>query len=153
MSVLIPDHFHTRRILQITVFAVCISAMAACGSSKKMMKDAQVLEKGGLSAEAYDKYNYIYSNYSNVEARVGMKRMAQQILNDKMQMAQMKCMSENYDEALTGFEDALSFHKANSTLELTGASMMEHSYKECKGRYVELLYTNAEKFEIGRAHV
>ena len=128
------------------VFAVCISSIAACSSSKKMMKDAHVLEKGGLNVEAYDKYNYIYSNSSNAEARVGMKRMAQQILNDKMQIAQMKCMSENYEQALIAFEDALAFQRSNSSLELTGATMLEHSGKECKGRYIEMLYTDAEIF-------
>ncbi len=110
-----------------------------------MMKDAQVLEKGGLNVEAFDKYNFIYSNYSSAEARVGMKRMAQQILNEKMQKAQMKCVTENYEEALPAFDDAISFYNTNASLELSGGAMMESSYKDCKSRYVEMLYEKAEK--------
>lgn len=40
------------------------------------MQDAQTLENGGLHAEALDKYAFIYNNYSNANARVGMKRVA-----------------------------------------------------------------------------
>ena len=79
-----------------------------------MVKDAAVLEKGGLKQEALNKYSFIYDNYENAEARVGMKRMAQQILNEKVQRAQMQCMSENFEAALTAYDDAIAFRNGYS---------------------------------------
>jgi len=48
----------------IIYFLILISfaVITSCNGSKKMMKDAAVLEKGGLKQEALNKYSFIYEN-------------------------------------------------------------------------------------------
>lgn len=113
------------------------------------MKDAAVLEKGGLKQEAFDKYALIYDTYESAEARVGMKRMAQQILNEKVQRAQMQCMSENFDAALTAYDDAIAFRNGYPSFELNTTGNLDESQRECKNRYVDKLYAQAEAYVKG----
>ena len=96
------------------------------------MKDATVLEKGGLNLEALDRYSLIYSTYQNADASVGMKRMAQQILNEKVQKAQLQCMSENFDAALSAFDDAIAFRNAYPSFELKATVDLDESQRECQ---------------------
>ncbi len=126
------------------ILLMMLILFAACSGSKKLMKDAVVLEKGGLHQEAFDKYTFIYNSYADAEARVGMKRMAQQILNEKVQKAQMQCMSENFDAALIAFDDAIAFRNAYPTFDLNASGNLDESQKECKSRYIDMLYNKAE---------
>jgi hypothetical protein len=114
-----------------------------------MMKDAAVLEKGGLKQEALNKYSFIYDNYENAEARVGMKRMAQQILNEKVQRAQMQCMSENFEAALTAYDDAIAFRNGYPSFELNTTGNLDESQRECRNRYIDKLYSQAEAYVKG----
>ncbi|MBX7053232.1 MAG: hypothetical protein K1X54_14450 [Flavobacteriales bacterium] len=131
-------------IFSLLLVVLCLSALTACDASKKLMKDAQTLESGGLNAEAYEKYAFIYQNYSNANARVGMKRVAQQILTSKSQKAQMLCMSENYEAAFTAYEDAIHFYQQNTDLELSQSINLMESFTDCKSRYIDMLYNQAE---------
>lgn len=136
--------------------ALIAGLLVSCDVSKKLLHDAQVLEDGGLSSEAYDKYEFIYQNYSSSQARVGMKRSAQQILNSKSQKAQMLCMTENFEASLTAYEDAISFLNKNQSLELNQPMNLEESYRSCKSKFVDYIYTQAESAvrneEYDKAH-
>lgn len=124
---------------------IAVVLFTSCDATKKLMQDAQTLESGGLHAEAYDKYAFIYSNYSNANARVGMKRVAQQILTSKSQKAQMMCMTENYEAAFAAYEDAIAFYNKSSDLELTQTVNLGESYSDCKSKYIDMLYSQAEE--------
>lgn len=135
---------YSLRKFLVLVFSTC--SIIGCSHTKKLMKDAQVLEKGGLNSEAFEKYSSIYSNYSDAEARVGMKRTAQQILNVKMQNAQMLCMKENYEEALDSYDASQSFLDSYSLLELTTSGNIAESRMDCRDKYIDMLYARAESF-------
>ncbi|MBL0317674.1 MAG: hypothetical protein IPP69_18720 [Flavobacteriales bacterium] len=124
---------------------ITVVLFTSCDATKKLMQDAQTLENGGLHAEALDKYAFIYNNYSNANARVGMKRVAQQILTSKSQKAQMMCMTENYEAAFAAYEDAIAFYNNNSNLELTQSVNLGESYSDCKSKYIDMLYSQAEE--------
>ncbi len=109
------------------------------------MKDAETLERGGLKKEALDKYATAYSNYQKAEALVGMKRMTQAILDNKFQNAQVLCMSENFEPALSAYEDAFNYYNQNLKFELKYPLNAQENNTSCKNAYIESLYIEAEQ--------
>jgi hypothetical protein len=118
--------------------------MVACTPQKKMLKEATTLENGGLREEAFNKYTLIYRDWENAEARVGMRRTAQELLNQKLANARMACLSGNYEQALEEYEQAFAYQSKFQDLELQGSSMAQDAYNQCKIDYVNYLYETAE---------
>lgn len=117
---------------------------SACNEGKKLMKEAQTLETGGLRNEALEKYSSAYYDYNRTDGLVGMKRMTQAILDSKFQSAQMSCMVENFEVALTSFEDAFAYQNQHASLELASPPGAMDNYQSCKAKFVESLYQEAE---------
>jgi len=109
------------------------------------MKEAATFENGGLRKEAYEKYNTVYTGWGKAEARVGMKRVAQSILNEKLSAARMSCLSGNYENALSLYEDAFAFENQMTELELQSGSIARENYMQCRNDYIDFLYRTAEE--------
>ncbi|MFM9983834.1 MAG: CsgG/HfaB family protein [Flavobacteriales bacterium] len=118
--------------------------LASCNEGKKLMKEGQTLETGGLRSEALEKYTQAYYNFNRTEGLVGMKRMSQGILDGKFQSAQMSCMVENYEVALSAYEDAFAYQNQQVSLELKSPPSAMENYQACKSKYIESLYEEAE---------
>jgi hypothetical protein len=130
-----------KRLLPLIFLAI----MVGCTPQKQLLKEATTLENGGLSQEAFDKYATLYRDWSNAEARVGMRRTAQEMLNEKLADARMACIAGNYENALELYEDAFAYSIQFHDLELQGNSLAEEAYQQCKSDYVQYLYDAAEK--------
>jgi len=113
------------------------------------MKDARKLEEGGLKREAFDKYAIAYRDYGKADSRVGMKRTAQFILDEKFQNARMECMRGNYTNALTQYEMAFSYFAQQPDLELKLPLSANQDQTDCQQDYINSLYDQAEKAVYG----
>lgn len=136
MKIPLSNHF-------LLALAGCVLLMS-CNEGKKLMKEAQILESGGLRMEALEKYKSVYYDYNRSEGLVGMKRTTQGILDAKFQSAQMSCMVENYEAALAGYEDAFAYQNQHASLEIKSPAGAMENYQNCKSRYIESLYGEAE---------
>jgi Curli production assembly/transport component CsgG len=132
----------------------CLLAITivSCNYSKRLIKDGSTLEQGGLKTEAFSKYETAYYDYSNVSGLVGMKRIAQSTLDSKFATAQMMCMSENYDDALTAFENAFAYKNQMQQLELNTPMNAYEDYTQCKQNYIAKLYTEAERMILNEEY-
>ncbi len=109
------------------------------------MKEAKVYEEGKLSSEALTAYQLAYLEYNRAEAKVSMKRVAQSILNDKIATAKMACMSQEYESALSRYDEAFTYADQHSQLDLTIFDMVRRDRAQCLSSYVDELYKIAEK--------
>lgn len=125
-------------------FLIALIFFVGCAPYKKMMKEAKILEDGGLRQEAFIKYQEVFSGWDKAEARVGMKRMAQGIANDKIANARMSCLAGNYEAALNQYEDAINYVNNLSELGINQGLNLETSYQQCRELYIDALYTTAE---------
>ncbi len=75
-----------RSLFSIVSAATCGALLlAACNGSKSLAKKAAQLEAGGMYAEAADMYlQSVQRSNTNVDAKIGLKKNGQQLLNDKL---------------------------------------------------------------------
>jgi tetratricopeptide (TPR) repeat protein len=132
-----------RRISCLLFFSLI---MLACSPSRKLMKEAETLENGGLSGEALNRYSQVYSEYRHTDALVGMKRVAQKVFDGKLQNAQMQTMAGNYDDALAAYDDAIAFRSTYAHLELKSVRAPEEMRRDCRNLYIDALYQTAEDY-------
>jgi hypothetical protein len=129
------------------LLTTCISIallLCACGGAKKMMKDAKVYEQGGLKQEAFNLYSNAFTTYNKPEARIGMKRVAQQILDEQFQKAQRNCAMQNFEEALSNYDEGFRYQTKFSDLGLTISPGADLAFANCKNNFIENLYNRAE---------
>jgi Curli production assembly/transport component CsgG len=131
--------------LIIPLFVVLFLGIVSCNGPKKMLKEAKVYEDGGLREQAYQAYSSIYDQHAKPEALVGMKRIAQSIMIEKFQKAQMECMRGNHEQALTYYDEAFAYANSKSHLQLEIPLSAEEQKAQCKSDYFNSLYDTAEK--------
>ncbi len=126
-------------------FVIFLVFFSACSRYQTIMKEAHKLEEGGLKREAFDKYAVAYRDYKKADSRVGMKRTAQLMLDEKFLNARMECMRGNYTSALSQFELAYSYYFQLPDLELKLPLSANQDQLSCKDEYINHLYQEAEK--------
>lgn len=134
--------------LNLHIILLIAIVLVSCSQGKRLMKDGAALENGGLRQEAYTKYEAAYYDYNYALGMVGMKRISQSILDSKFANAQMMCMSENFDAALTAFEDAIAYKNQMVHLELNAPLNAYENYSQCKQNYIDKLYAEAEQLVL-----
>lgn len=126
------------------IFLLFLLPMFSCNTGKSLLKEAKIYEEGGLSEKAFDTYKSAYQAYNKPEGLVGMKRVAQKNLNQKVSDAQMECAAGNHLSAISSFKAAFDYKKQFESLELSLPPQTNFLYESCVNDYVELLTTNAE---------
>lgn len=126
------------------IFLFFFIPMISCNTGKSLLKEAKIYEEGGLSEKAIETYKTAYSVYSKPEGLVGMKRVAQKNLNQKVADAQMICAAGNHLEAISQFKAAFDYKKQFESLELALPPQTNFLYENCITDYVNLLTKNAE---------
>lgn len=104
-----------------------------------------MMEQGGLNNEALTRYKQVYTEYSRADALVGMKRVAQSVLDTKLQQAQMMCMAGNFEGALEAYDDAIAFNASHAQLELRAIRSPEELKRDCRNQYIDQLCRDAEE--------
>ncbi|MBK9059359.1 MAG: hypothetical protein IPL81_05635 [Flavobacteriales bacterium] len=126
----------------LTFFAIFL---AACSGSKSFSKKAAKLDESGMYAEAADMYlQSAVRNAKNIDAKIGLKKTGQQLLNDKLS-AFFKAFSLGTDKeaAVNAYLDAKDYQdrvqRAGVTLEIPDSYATD--FKQVKGEYLVQLYT------------
>lgn len=120
------------------------SLFTACSGGKKVLKEAKIYEDGGLSEKAIQSYSEAYYRHGRAEGFVGMRRISQEVLRKKFVNAQSECMRQNFDLALSLYDEAFSYYKANEKLELQIPSGALDQQSDCKSDYINFLFDAAE---------
>lgn len=125
-----------------TLFAV------ACTGSKSMAKKGAKLEASGMYAEAADMYlQSAMRNTRNVEAKIGLKKTGQQLLNDKLS-AFFKAYSvgDSKEEAVNAYLSAKNYAdrvgQYGVVLDIPGNYTAD--FNDVKGKYLFELYERGQ---------
>lgn len=133
-------------------FVIC-AVMAAlaigCSGSKAFTKKGTKLDEAGLYTEAADMYlQALQRNPSNVDAKIGLKKTGQQVLNDKMG-AFFKAFSvgDEKGDAVQAFLDGKAYmervQRVGVSLEI--ADNYRRDFEEVKGQFLVELYSKGQQ--------
>jgi hypothetical protein len=126
------------------LFFFLVLVLASCSGYRSAMKEAFKLEEAGLRKEAMERYTAIFGAHQKADARIGMKRNGQAILDSKFQSARGECMRGNYIEALSMYDAAFAYHLEQQALELKLPSNAQMDKESCRQDYIDYLYSSAE---------
>lgn len=118
---------------------------AACTGSKPLSKKAAKLDLNGMYAEAADLYlQSAVRNDRNVDAKIGLKKTGQQVLNDKLStFFKSFTMGDDKEAAVNAFLTAKDYQgrveRAGVVLEIP--ENYANDFKQVKGEYLVQLYT------------
>lgn len=122
--------------------------LVACTGSKPMAKKAAKLDTAGLYAEAADMYlQSLQRNNRNVEAKIGLKKTGQQLLNDKLgTFFRSFSTGGNKEEAVNAYLSAKAYADriGQMGVVLDVPSSYLNDFNEVKGKYLVELYTQGQ---------
>lgn len=122
--------------------------LVGCSGSKSYAKKGAKLDAAGMYAEAADMYlQSAQRNPKNVDAKIGLKKTGQQVLNDKMS-AFFKAFSMGgaKQDAVEAYLEAKAYHdlveRQGVTLEI--ADHYKQDFEQVKGEYLVELYNKGQ---------
>lgn len=122
--------------------------LLACTGSKPLAKKAAKLDQAGLYAEAADMYlQSVQRNTRNVDAKIGLKKTGQQLLNDKLgTFFRAFSADESREEAVNAYISAKAYAdrvgQYGVLLEIPASYAKD--FAEVKGKYLVDLYTQGQ---------
>jgi len=126
---------------------------AGCTGSKSLSKKAGKLEEAGLYSDAaMFYYNSLLKNNNNIDARIGLTKTGQRVLNDKLDdFSKAKAMGET-KEAVYDFLDAMAFYDKVERLgiELEYPNYFNDDFEAEKLKYVKGLYEESNELMAER---
>ncbi|MBS1582457.1 MAG: hypothetical protein JST66_09690 [Bacteroidetes bacterium] len=128
--------------------AVVLTLGVACSGSKSFSKKAAKLEAGGLYAEAADMYlQSAVRNAKNVDAKIGLKKTGQQLLNDKLStFFKAFSVGGRKEDAVNAYLDARNYadrvQRAGVVLDIPDSYKAD--FDQVKGEYLVELYTQGQ---------
>ena len=132
----------------LTIGTCAMLLMVACTGSKPMAKKAAKLDAAGLYAEAADMYlQSVQRNNRNVEAKIGLKKTGQQLLNDKLgSFFRAFSAGDNKEEAVSAYLSAKAYadRVGQMGVVLDVPSSYVNDFNEVKGKYLVELYTQGQ---------
>jgi len=125
---------------------VSILLLSGCNGSKSLSKKAGKLEEAGLYSDAaLFYYNSLLKNRNNIDARIGLTKMGQRMLNNKVdEFTKTKAMGETKD-AVYAYLEAMAYHDKVERLgiDLTYPRYITDDYEDVKAAYVKELYNES----------
>ncbi|MCB0795147.1 MAG: hypothetical protein KDB88_10450 [Flavobacteriales bacterium] len=127
---------------------LALAALVACSGSKSYAKKAGKLDEAGLYAEAAEMYlQAVQRNQKNVDAKIGLKKTGQQLLNDKLG-AFFRSLNTSSDKGATvdAFLDAELYADRVRRLGVV-LEIPEHhrtDFERVKGEHLVELYTEGQ---------
>jgi len=121
---------------------------AGCSGSKAYTKKGTKLDEAGLYTEAAEMYlQALQRDPSNVDAKIGLKKTGQQVLNDKMSaFFKAFSMGDAKGSAVQAFLDGKAYmervQRAGVSLEI--AENYRRDFEEVKGQFLVELYTKGQ---------
>lgn len=140
-------HQMSPRFLSIAATAIILGT--SCTGSKPLAKKAAKLDGSGMYAEAADLYlQSAMRNPRNVDAKIGLRRTGQMLLNDKLSsFFKAFSMGEDKEAAVNAFLTAKDYQdlvqRAGVSLEVP--ENYSNDFKQVKGEYLVQLYTRGQE--------
>lgn len=130
-----------------TTFLGCavLLLVISCSGSKSFSKRGAKLDATGMYAEAADMYmQSAMRSQKNVDAKIGLKKTGQQVLNDKLSIFfKAFAMGTDKEAAVNAYLDARDYQER---VELAGVNLTipdnyNDDFSKVKGEYLVQLYT------------
>jgi len=132
---------------------VVVAGVQACNSSKSLSKKGAQLEEAGLYNDAaLFYYNALLKNSSNIDARIGLSKAGQRVLNDKIDDFTKARAMEEYRDAVYAYKDAMDYRTKVEKLgiKLEAPSYLADDYEEAKRILIKGLYDEGNKHLVNK---
>jgi tetratricopeptide (TPR) repeat protein len=145
---LLRSSWRPKAAIQWATLGLLVSTLAgACSGSKRYAKKASQLDQSGLYAEAADLYyQSLVRNSGNVEAKIGFKKVGQQLLNDKLSTFFKYFSTGEKAEAVNAYLAAKDYQaqaqRVGVVLEIPDHNRAD--FESVKGVYLVELYERGE---------
>ncbi len=130
--------------LTMGLLVVIIALFAAgCTGSKSLGKKGDQLMDAGLYTDAADfYYNALLRNNTNVDARIGLAKAGQRVLDGKLANFTKKRMAEAHEDAVYAYLDAMQYREkvASTGVNLNAPDYLARDFNEAKELVVKKLY-------------
>ncbi|MCB0790475.1 MAG: hypothetical protein H6595_14005 [Flavobacteriales bacterium] len=141
--------------LHVICFAVIGAlALVACNGSRSLAKKAGKLDQAGLYTEAADMYlQSLQRDQRNVDAKIGLKKVGQQVLDDKLGgFFKVNSLGEDLGGAVDAYLQAKSYAERAGKLgvQLDIADHYKSDFEQVKGAYLVELYTRGQEQMAGQ---
>jgi tetratricopeptide (TPR) repeat protein len=130
------------------VFIVIFSLLVtSCATSGSFAKKAAKLEQAGLYEEASQFYLYsLQRNYSNVDAKIGLKKTGQMVLDDKLATFFKSYAVQDYKNAVYTYLKAMEYkNDVGRFVQLSVPGNYEKDFEESKSIYLRNRYEEANE--------
>ncbi|MBK3517994.1 hypothetical protein [Carboxylicivirga marina] len=133
-----------KRFLPILIGLFLLSACA----SKRNYNKAQKFDNAGLYADAAALYyKSLKANKNNIDAKLGLQRTGQLVLEDKVDAFQKQYNNGTAKDAVYAYREAESYYNQLSVLgvKLILSEEQKEYYLEVKDKYLDILYQQGMK--------
>lgn len=120
-----------------------VSGLQSCSGSKALAKKGAELETAGLYTDAaVFYYNSLLRDQNNVDARIGLSKTGQLVLNDKLDVFSKTYKEGNYKKAVYDYKDAKAYRDKveRMGLKLEAPAYFTDDYEEAKRKYLRNIY-------------
>ncbi|MCT4588946.1 MAG: hypothetical protein N4A71_14075 [Carboxylicivirga sp.] len=132
---------------QLLPILIGLFLLSACASKRNYNK-AQKFDQAGLYTDAAALYlKSLKANKNNIDAKLGLQRTGQLVLEDKIEAFQAQYNNGTAKDAVYSYLEAESYFKQLSALgvKLIMSEEQKEYYLEVKDKYLDLLYQQATK--------
>ncbi|MBL7938634.1 MAG: hypothetical protein JNL43_04665 [Flavobacteriales bacterium] len=137
-----------RSITCITSVLSIALLLPGCSGSKSFSKKGEKLDEAGLYAEAADMYlQAAQRNVKNVDAKIGLKKTGQMVLNDKLSdFFKNMAMGDAKGEAVQAYLDAVDYQErvSRAGVQLEIADHYRTDFEKVKGEHLVDLYNEGQ---------
>jgi tetratricopeptide (TPR) repeat protein len=130
-----------------------VAGVQSCNTSKSLSKKGAKLEEAGLYNDAaLFYYNALLKNSSNIDARIGLSKAGQRVLNDKIDDFTRSRAMEEYRDAVYAYKDAMDYRTKVEKLgiKLEAPSYLADDYEEAKNILIKGLYDEGNKHLVNK---
>lgn len=130
--------------------AILLSAglLVACSGSKPLAKKAAKLDAAGMYAEAADMYlQSVMRNTRNVDAKIGLKKTGQMLLNDKLgEFFKAFSVGDSKEQAVNAYLNAKAYadRVGQYGVVLDVPANYTSDFQQVKGEYLVQLYDQGQ---------
>lgn len=132
---------------QLLPILIGILLITGCASKRNYNK-AQKFDEAGLYTDAAALYlKSLRANKNNIDAKLGLQRTGQLVLEDKVKSFQAQYNNGSAKEAVYAYREAEQYYNELSALgiKLILSEEQKEYYLEVKDRYLDMLYQQAMK--------
>src|SRR5690554_402096 len=152
---------HTGFLLKMTLLTLLSALLLGGCASKKHLKTALAYDEAGLFEDAAQSYmRSLSANRDNIDAKLGLKRTGQQVLEQRLGDFQSHYNNQRYRDAVYAYLEAERYQEsaANLGVRLDFSGNHQRTYHEVRSKYLAQLYQeglrqlDAEAFATAEQH-